>query len=326
MTLPFVSIVIPVRNSEAILGECLRSLKKLDYPPDRYEIIIADSVSTDRTREIARDYGARVVSTEKRSVCAGRNVGFSTAKGELVAFSDADCVMAPDWLKNAVKYFADERVAGIGGPNLVPGDDPPFSQAVDVQFAYARHLIGAAPVRVMSRVIESRAHGSNVIYRKNVLDRVMPMCESLIEGEDVEMNNRIVKLGYKLLYVPDVVVWHKRRTTPRKWFRQMYGYGIGRYLVGKRDPFALNLSHLIGGLIIPLFLVTILVGLLWIPIVLSVLGALIIIFLAAAFGLALADKKQFQVALWFPVVAGLAAAGWSIGFLRAWWNPKTLKR
>lgn len=317
MTTPFVSIVIPVRNAASIIGDCLESLHKLDYPPDRYEVIIADSLSTDNTCEIARSYGARITSTPVRSVCAGRNAGFAAAKGDLIAFSDADCVMTADWLKNSLKYFTDEKVAAVGGPNLVPLDDSYFSRAVDVQFAFSYHLTSAAPVRVLDRVIESRSHGSNIIFRKKVLDRVMPMSEELIEGEDVAMNYRITELGYKLLYVPDVIVYHRRRSTPKRWFKQMYTYGIGRWLVRKQDRATFNLVHSLIGVGIPLFLPILLVVFLVIPGVRFPLLAAFILLTLTLFIAAGIDAKNIRVAAWFPLVAYLSLLGWLAGFVRA---------
>jgi len=317
MKVPFVSIVIPVRNVEKILPDCLQSLIHLEYPRDRYEIIIADSLSSDSTCQIAVNYGARVVSTPERSVCAGRNTGFKASKGELVAFSDADCTMDKKWLINALKYFQDDSVAAVGGPNLVPPDDSHFSQAVDVQFALAFYIIKAAPVRILDRVIETRSHGSNVIFRKDVLERVMPVPSELIEGEDVEMNNRVSRLGYKLLYVPDVIVWHRRRSNPRRWFKQMYTYGIGKFLVCKKDKSACNPLHIVLGGVLPILSAAVLVLILTNP---ELFTPLLVLAGVITFGLmlgALWDKKNLLVAIWFPVVACLSLAGWSLGFLRA---------
>ena len=135
--LPFISVVIPTRNEEKNIGHCLESLKALDYPPDRFEVILADAKSTDRTREIAEGYGARVVTNEGLSVAYGRQVGFEHSKGELVAFSDADCVMDPGWLRNAVKYFDDPTVGSIGGPTLVPPGETAFGRGAAFVFSLA---------------------------------------------------------------------------------------------------------------------------------------------------------------------------------------------
>ena len=104
---PFVSVIIPTKNEEALIGNGLSSLKDLDYPPERLEIIIADGLSSDRTAEIAESYGAEVVLDHRKSVASGRNAAFAVARGELIAISDADCTMDRNWLKNCLKYFQD---------------------------------------------------------------------------------------------------------------------------------------------------------------------------------------------------------------------------
>ena len=101
--LPFISVVIPVKNAGRFIPQCLNSLNNLNYPKDRYEVIIADSSSTDNTRELSASLGAKVAAVDGESVCSGRNSGFKAARGEIIAFSDADCVMDRDWLFNAVK-------------------------------------------------------------------------------------------------------------------------------------------------------------------------------------------------------------------------------
>ena len=98
---PFISVVIPARNAEDIIANCLKSLEELDYPKDRFEVLVVDGLSTDRTREIAKNHGATVVENPGLRVVSARNTGFEAAQGELIAFSDADCVMDRNWLKNS---------------------------------------------------------------------------------------------------------------------------------------------------------------------------------------------------------------------------------
>lgn len=315
--LPLISVVIPAKNAEHLIGRCLKSLRELDYPKDKLEIIIADGLSTDRTAEIAAQYGASVVANPGIRVVAGRNVGFAASRGEFVAFSDADCTMRPDWLKNCVKYFDDKKVAGIGGPNLVPADETNFGKAVGLFFDYGYFLVkGTAPTKILDKVIESRAHGSNAIYRREALTRVMPVDEAMAEGEDVIMNEQLKDLGYKLLYVPDVIVYHMRRPTPRKWWKQMAGYSRGRVLMRRKRSGILNPLHYIVGLLLPALAIIVVLGILinrWL-LVLLVGGALLVA--ASSFVFAWLKSSSARVALNMPLVIFIMALAWSWGFLK----------
>lgn len=321
-TQPTVSVVIPARNAEDMIENCLRSLSQLDYPKDRVEIIIADGLSTDRTREVAEDYGARVIVNQKIRVVSGRNVGFETAHGELIAFSDADCVMDKNWLKNSVKYFNDERVAAVGGPNLVPQSATAFAKAAGLLFDYAFSFGGGAPTRIYDKVIESRSHASNAIYRADTLRRVMPIDEDMFEGEDVVMNEKIRSLGYKLLYVPDVIVYHHRRATPKRWWSQMYGYGLGKILMRRKMTGTITPVQVVLGLAAPI-LVAVCVALAmlnpWFPVMFLLGGAALVAMSSASF--ALFKTKSYQVALNMPVATLILPIAWSCGFLHEFFMP-----
>ena len=319
---PFVSVVIPARNAEDIIDNCLKSLREVDYPKDRMEVIIADGLSTDRTGEIAESYRAKVIANPGLRVVSGRNIGFEAAQGELIAFSDADCVMDRYWLKNSIKYFEDERVAGIGGPNLIPQSESAFGKAAGLLFDYASAFGGGAPTRVYDKVIESRAHGSNAIYRANVLRRVMPIDEDMFEGEDVVMNQRITRLGHKLLYVPDVIVHHYRRATPRKWWSQMYRYGLGKILMKRKISGTITPIQVALGLTIPiLIIISIALAILnpWFPLIFILGGASLVAIFSASF--AFLKTKSYQVALNMPLATLILAIAWSCGFLHELFMP-----
>jgi len=319
---PFISVVIPARNTEDIIENCLKSLREVDYPKDRMEVIIADGLSTDRTGEIAESYGAKVIANPGLRVVSGRNIGFEAAQGELIAFSDADCVMDRYWLKNSIKYFEDDRVAGIGGPNLIPQSESAFGKAAGLLFDYASAFGGGAPTRVYDKVIESRAHGSNAIYRANVLRRVMPIDEDMFEGEDVVMNQRITRLGHKLLYVPDVIVHHYRRATPRKWWSQMYRYGLGKILMKRKISGTITPTQVALGLTIPiLIIVSIALAILnpWFPLIFILGGASLVAIFSAGF--AFLKTKSYRVALNMPLAILILPIAWSCGFLHELFMP-----
>lgn len=316
MKQPFISVVIPARNAADVIGNCLKSLKELNYPKDRFEVIIADGLSTDKTVQIAESSGAKVITNPKVRVVSGRNIGFQMAQGELIAFSDADCIMDRDWLKNCVKYFNDEKVAGVGGPNLVPEDESNFSKAIGLIFDYAFSFKGGAPTRVFNEVIESRTHGSNSIYRADVLHQVMPVDEDMIEGEDVVMTAKIKRLGYKLLYVPDVLVFHCRRATPRKWWNQMYRYGLGRVLTARKMPETIKFTQMILGLTIPLLVAFVVLSAFFEPLALLAGAALGMAVALLSAVMAWVKTKSLPVALNMPLALLILAIAWSSGFLR----------
>ena len=317
MRYPFVSIIIPVRNVGKIIGQCLEGLNNLNYPKDKYEIIISDSESTDDTRAIVKKYGAIFVSTPKRSVCAGRNEGFRAAKGEIIAFSDADCVMDKNWIVNCLKYFENHAVGAVGGPNITPADDTAFAKAVGFVFDQAIFSAGSIHGRILNKIKEVKSiPGCNVIYRREALDKVMPMDESLLEAEDYVTNQKIRGLGYKLLYTPDTIVWHYRRPNPKRFFKQIYRYAIGRLLIGKKDIKMINLTHILVGLGLP----ALAGGSIFLSItdyrllVYSFLSAEL--FLLVYSFLAWSKTKSLKVALWVPPTIIILFSAWSLGFLR----------
>src|SRR6266508_201410 len=115
-----VSIVIPARNEEENLGALLASIAGLDFPHERLEIILVDHESTDRTGEIACGAGATVLRKQGGTISSARNFGASHAAAPIVAFLDADCTVAEDWLKRALPHFADSKVGAVGSYYVVP--------------------------------------------------------------------------------------------------------------------------------------------------------------------------------------------------------------
>ncbi len=256
--LPFVSVIIPARNEETNIRACLESLGALDYPADRYEVIIADAMSTDGTREVAESFGAIVVPNEGLYVANGRHVGFEHSKGELIAFSDADCVMDRAWLRDAVKYFDDSTVGGISGPTLVSPGETRFGRGV----AWVFTLAVAGGISCQADTVKGVREvtdlpGANCIYRREVIEQAMPLATGLVAGEDVEMNWHIRKHGWRLLHVPDAQLWHYKRPSPKQFARQVYRFGVTRCQCAKISWEMLSPLHMLVAAWIPLVIAAI---------------------------------------------------------------------
>lgn len=193
-SLPFVTFVIPARNEESNIEKCILGIKGLDYPQDRYEIILADGRSEDRTAEIARSLDAKVIINEKIIQSAARNLGAKDAKGDLIAFLDADNILEKDWLRKAVVHFRDPNVAAVGNlPDV--NKNAGWIGKVWHFHINSRHA-GWEAVEV------NWLDSASLIYDKEKFDNIGGFNESIRFTEDVDIGFRARQRGYTLIFDP----------------------------------------------------------------------------------------------------------------------------
>ena len=192
------------------------------------ETIIVDGHSTDGTVEIAKKHGCNVVYENVGTRGGACNVGVRSVKGEFIVFTDADCVVPKDWLKNLIKHFNSEDVACVGGPNVTPEDDTNFAKCVGEVLLFLSKPGSRYGLDVDEVVETFHNSGCNVAYRKSVIEEAGWFNEKLITCEDEELDYRILKKGYRILYTPDAKVDHYRRPTWKGFLKQAYRYAVGR--------------------------------------------------------------------------------------------------
>lgn len=219
-SLPFVSVVVCARNAAATLDDCLQSIARLRYPC--YETIVINDGSTDATPVIARRYaGVRVVNVPGGGLALARNTGAALARGEIVAYTDADVRVDPDWLTYLVRPFRRPDVVAAGGPNVVPPDDPRMAQCV------AR--APGAPTHVMlDDEIAEHVPGCNLAIRRDALQAIGGFNPIFLRaGDDVDVCWRLQAAGGRVAFAPAALVWHHHRASIRAYWRQQVGYGEG---------------------------------------------------------------------------------------------------
>lgn len=193
--LPFVSIIIPALNSEETIGMCLESIKSLNYPERRVEIIVVDNGSKDKTGKIAKEYGARVLHEPLIKIGAVRNCGVKVAHGDILAFTDSDCIVPEQWLMTAVEILEDDIVGAVGGGCLVPPD--------------ASWLEKAWVFQQKDTTKESiYLPGSNFILRKDIFNKLGGFDETMFAGEDDDFSKKLRKEGYILILHKSCFVIH----------------------------------------------------------------------------------------------------------------------
>jgi len=229
-----VTVVVPVRNRELTIQPLLDSLQKLDYDRNKVEVIVVDGNSTDKTQEIVKKYPVKLVVKKRKGLNLARNTGIKCAKGEIVAFTDSDCIVPPNWITKIVENFKDPKVSCVGGS----------AKALDRDFIsqYADNsIVRLMPFFTKREELEKvkpffrHPAGCNMAFRRKVAEEVGYFDENIQYGfDEVEFADRICRAGYKMVLDPDVLVWHKHRSTFREFLKQNFQYGKGSGLVLKR--------------------------------------------------------------------------------------------
>ena len=231
---PRVSVVVCAYNAERTMDACLASLAVLNYPD--YEVIVVNDGSRDRTLEIAESHGyCRIISQPNKGLSAARNVGAEAATGEIVAYTDSDCVADPDWLTYLVAKMEASGLAACGGPNFPPPEDSLVPAAVAVAPGGPTHVL-------LSDEVAEHIAGCNMAFRREALldlGGFDPVYRAA--GDDVDICWRFQDAGFVIGFSPAAIVWHFRRNTVKAYCNQQRGYGKAEALVYSKHPFRFNL-------------------------------------------------------------------------------------
>jgi len=234
-TSPSVTVVVPVRNGEQTIQQLLDSLQKLDYDRNKVEVIVVDGNSTDKTREIVKKYPVKLVIEEKKGLNLARNVGIKCSNGEIVAFTDSDCIVPPNWIMKIVENFKDPKVSCVGGSAKALDDDF-ISQYADNSIVRLMPFFTKREELEKVKPFFRHPAGCNMAFRRKVAEEVGYFDENIQYGfDEVEFADRICRAGYKMVLDPEVVVWHKHRSTLKEFLKQNFQYGKGSGLVFKMN-------------------------------------------------------------------------------------------
>ena len=232
--LPSVSVIVPTKDRAAELEDCLAALFAVDYPPERFEVIVVDDGSSDRTPDVAKAYPCRYIANDRnRGQSYSRNAGARAASGEILAFIDSDCVASREWLRELVRFFSWSKVAAAGG--LVVG----FSD----ESALDRYEQVASSLNMGDRLILMSDDDSmsyvptcNLLVRRDVYLDLGGLREDLRVGEDVDLCWRLRSAGWRLVYSPTGLVRHRHRTRLHEMLRRRAAYGTSEALLHSLHP------------------------------------------------------------------------------------------
>jgi len=221
---PKVSIVVCSYNGGKTLDRCLESLKHVDYPD--YEVILVDDGSKDNTPEIAAKHPWIVnIRQENKGLSFARNVGGYAAKGEVIAYTDSDCMADPDWLYFLVGTLISGDYAGVGGPNISPPAENWIQACVSAAPGGPSHVL-------LTDVVAEHIPGCNMAFFKWAFEKVGGFDpEYRKAGDDVDFCWRLQQEGQIIAFSPSAIVWHYRRFTLGAFRKQQEGYGEAESLL-----------------------------------------------------------------------------------------------
>lgn len=227
-----VSVIIPLYVLNNRFRRDFSRFTNLDYP--NYEIIIVHDSGL-----LFQHEGVKTINTNKdrTSPAEKRDLALKEASGEILAFIDDDAYPARDWIKNAIKYFDDEKVGAVGGPGLTPPEDSFMMKAGGLCY---ESIFGSGKyqyrfVKKGERTVDDLT-AYNLFIRKSVLEETGGYGSTFYGGEDTKLCAEITSLGKLILYRPDVEVYHHRRPLFLPHLRQIGNVGLHRGYFFKRYP------------------------------------------------------------------------------------------
>ncbi len=223
----FVSVIIPVYNAGRILRECLQSVLDQDYPKDRYEIIVVDNKSTDTSVAIAQLFKEVKVyhQVELQGCSPTRNSGARHAKGDVLAFFDADQIMDKDYLKFLLEEINNDDYGAIAS-NCIP--------ARSTETLVADYMSREVDTRKGIQYVDFFGGGSFAI-KKAFFDSLGGFDEALLTTEDLDLALKVLDTGKLIKYEPRSFCFHKERPSLEALIKREFYFGVGSYIWGVRN-------------------------------------------------------------------------------------------
>jgi succinoglycan biosynthesis protein ExoA len=319
---PFVSVVIPVRNEVAFISGLIDAVLTQDYPRDRIEVVVADGLSTDGTREAltelqARDRRVIVLDNPGRIVPTGLNLAVVRSRGNVIVRVDGHALIASDFIRQNVALLSEHPEAwSVGGP-IRHAATTTFGKAVAIAMS---HPLGVGNALHRYPEYEGYTEGAQFpAIRRWVFDRIGMFDERLVRNQDDEFNYRIRRAGGKVYVSPRVRYSYFVRARIGQLFKQYFQYGFWRIPVIEKHGRPTTLRQMAPTLFYAACVLLALAGLWWRQPLLAValpLGYALALVLAAS---VLVRRNGPRVAAYVPVAIATLHAGYGWGLAYGMW-------
>lgn len=257
---PKYSFIIATFNRLGEMQELCKSLIELDFDSALFELVVIDDGSKDGTKaffqERSFDFPVQYTWQQNKGPGAARNNGMSIAKGEYFIFVDSDCILPPQYLTEVSAFLKENPVDAFGGPDTYHDSFPPMIKAINYSMT---SFLGTGGTRGSKKnVTKYYPRSFNMGIRKEVFEKIGGMNE-LRHGQDMDYSSRIYENGFSVGFIENAFVYHKRRTSLRKFFKQIFNWGVARINLGRNHRELLTMVHFLPAILLFIALV-VLVG------------------------------------------------------------------
>lgn len=314
------SVIVPTFNRSDEIQELLASLRLQTISSNEFEIIIVDDGSTDNTEQIIQqfiddsEFDIKFIKQDHKGPGEARNLGMENAQGRYYIFVDSDCIADENWLLNCKHGIQEINPAGFGGPDKVLPNFLPVQKAIDYSMT---SFITTGGIRGHSekKISKYYPRSFNMGVRSDIVKKIGGMGK-LRHGQDIEFSHRVISTGEPVIKISDAIVYHKRRIGIKKFYKQVFNWGVARINLYKIDSGMLELVHFfpaIGTIFsLSLIFLAVLFPTIFLPLI--YLGISILLFMAIH---GIFKYKDIRVFPYIPVIVPTQIFGYGIGFIYA---------
>ena len=324
MNYSIVSVIMPIRNEATYIEATLRSIIEQDYPAELLEIIVADGMSTDKTREIIQSFQVKqvkhhnleLIENPGRIVPTGFNAALKCAKGDVIIRVDGHCVLDPGYVRRCVELLEETGADNVGGLQTAVGEGL-VAQAISMATG-SIFGVGGARFHYASKPgwVDTVYLGA---YHRSVFNRIGLFDEELVRNQDDEFNFRLLQAGGKIWLDPSIKVIYFSRSSFKALWRQYFQYGFYKVRVIQKRGAVPSWRHLIpatfvSGLIISFVLAWVTGNPLW---ALVISGPYVAANLFASLWTARRDWRTLSL---LPLAFLTLHLAYGFGFLQGLWH------
>lgn len=316
------SIIIAVYNRLGEVKELLASAELMPFARDAFELLFVDDGSTDGFKEFIEAYKSesglitRAIFQQNQGPGKARNYGMENANSDYFIFIDSDCMFPPEWIQKVDDYLTANALDAFGGPDAAHESFSPLVKAINYSMT---SFIGTGGTRGGEKSIgKFYPRSFNMGIAKGVYQKLGGM-NMLRHGQDMDYSARVYQAGFKVGLIPDAFVYHKRRTSLKKFFKQIFNWGVARINLGTAHKELLKPVHFLPAFILlmynALFILSVFFPVFDVLFQIAVFGHFLVCILA--FIQAFLKHRQILVALYAVITLNIQVFAYGAGLIYA---------